>query len=154
MSGRYENHLNWDAVIIWRYAWPHLDEKSRRAVRAEISRMLNWCLTESLQPDGSFKTSALDDTFGDAMEYGVSFLKDVGLTVVFQFFFGLFLLLLRFFSSRIAFFNKPIFFSLSFGNEPILFQSSFVFGIPSGFKVCRFRSNERLDSSRNNTIYT
>ena len=30
MGGHYENHLNWDAVIIWRYAWPHLDDKTRR----------------------------------------------------------------------------------------------------------------------------
>jgi hypothetical protein len=78
MNGRYENHLNWDAVVIFRYAWPTLDAQTRRAVHAKISNMLNWCLNESYQSDGSFKTSELDDTFGDAMEYGVCFLKEVG----------------------------------------------------------------------------
>lgn len=78
MDGRYENHLNWDAVVIFRYAWPHLDEETRAAARAEISKMLKWSLAQSYQPDGSFKTSAIDDTFGDAMEFGVRFLCETG----------------------------------------------------------------------------
>jgi len=77
-NGHYENHLNWDAVKIFRLAWPHLDEPSRRQARAEISRMLNWCLSKSYQPDGSFKVSELDDTVGDAYSYGVYFLREAG----------------------------------------------------------------------------
>jgi hypothetical protein len=78
MNGRYENHLNWDVVKIFRYAWPSLDEATRRAAQAEMSRMLTWCLAESYQPDGTFKISELDDTTGDAMQYGVNFLREVG----------------------------------------------------------------------------
>jgi hypothetical protein len=70
--------LNWDMVIVFRYAWPSLDEATRAQVRAEISRMLDWCLKNSLQPDGSFKVSDLDDTVGDAYFYAVSFLHDSG----------------------------------------------------------------------------
>ncbi len=77
-NGHYENHLNWDAAKIFRYAWPTLDAATRARVRAEISRMLHWCLTESYQPDGSFKVSELDDTLGDAYEYGVDFLEEIG----------------------------------------------------------------------------
>ena len=62
MSGHYENHLNWDLVIVFRYAWPSLDEPTRARVRDEIQRMLDWCLSQSLQADGSFKTSEIDDT--------------------------------------------------------------------------------------------
>ena len=40
--------------------------------------MLHWCLTKSYRPDGSFKVSDLDDTLGDAYEYGVDFLEEVG----------------------------------------------------------------------------
>jgi hypothetical protein len=78
VNGHYEDHLNWDVVKILKYAWPTLDEKSRAAAREELTRLLHWCLTESLQSDGSFKTSDLDDTLGDAFSYGVSFLHDVG----------------------------------------------------------------------------
>ena len=77
-SGHYENHLNADAVIILRYAWPTLDAATRERARHEISRMLAWCLSKSLQTDGSFKTSGLDDTTSDAYEYGVWFLDEVG----------------------------------------------------------------------------
>lgn len=67
-----------DVVKIFRLTWPALDEPTRQQARAEISRMLDWCLTESLQPDGSFKVSDLDDTTGDAYNYGVSFLNEAG----------------------------------------------------------------------------
>jgi len=77
-DGHYENHLNWDAVKIFRLAWPHLDEPTRQQARAEISRMLNWCLSKSYQPDGSFKVSEMDDTAGDAYSYGVYFLREAG----------------------------------------------------------------------------
>jgi hypothetical protein len=80
LNGHYENHLNWDAVKIFRYAWPTLDETVRQQVRAEISKMLHWCLTQSYEPDGSFnfKVSDLDDTEGDAYRYGVWFLQETG----------------------------------------------------------------------------
>lgn len=77
-NGHYENHLNWDTVRIFRYAWPTLDATTRQKVRAGISRMLDWCLAKSYQPDGSFKLSDLDDTVGDAYFYGVSFLRETG----------------------------------------------------------------------------
>lgn len=77
-DGHYENHLNWDAVKIFRMAWPTLDEPTRREARAEITRMLHWCLTQSYQPDGSFRVSDLDDTPGDAFRYGIWFLEESG----------------------------------------------------------------------------
>lgn len=77
-DGHYEDHLNMDVVKIFRLTWPALDEPTRQQARAEISRMLDWCVTKSLQPDGSFKVSELDDTTGDAFSYGVSFLNEAG----------------------------------------------------------------------------
>lgn len=77
-EGHFENHLNWDAVRIFRYAWPYLDSVTRDKVQLEISKMLNWCLTNSYQSDGSFKISDLDDTMEDAYRYGVAFLSETG----------------------------------------------------------------------------
>jgi hypothetical protein len=76
--GEYNNHLNWDAVKIFRYAWPYLDTATKEKVQIAISKMLNWCLSKSYQPDGSFKISDLDDTMGDAYSYGVAFLNETG----------------------------------------------------------------------------
>lgn len=77
-DGEYNNHLNWDAIKIFRYAWPYLDKITKEKVRVEISTMLKWCLSKSYQPDGSFKISDLDDTVGDAYSYGVAFLNETG----------------------------------------------------------------------------
>lgn len=77
-DGHYENHLNWDVVKIFKYSWSALDTATRKQAATEISKMLNWCLTKSCHPDGSFKISDLDDTMGDAYYYGVSFLADAG----------------------------------------------------------------------------
>ena len=77
-DGHYENHLNWDAVKIFRSAWPTLGEATRQKIKIEISKMLHWCLTDSYQPDGSFKVSDLDDTQGDAYRYGIWFLQEAG----------------------------------------------------------------------------
>lgn len=57
---------------------PHGVGARRDLLRAEISRMLHWCLTESHKPEGSFKVSDLDDTLGDAYECGVDFLQETG----------------------------------------------------------------------------
>jgi hypothetical protein len=78
LDGNYENHLNWDMVKVFREAWPSLDEPTRARARASIAKMLSWCLANSLQADGSFKVSELDDTVGDAYSYGVSFLRETG----------------------------------------------------------------------------
>jgi hypothetical protein len=77
-NGHYENHLNWDAVKILRKAWPVLEESTRQQARTEISAMLAWSLKNSYQPDGSFKVSDLDDTPGDAYQYGIYFLAETG----------------------------------------------------------------------------
>jgi hypothetical protein len=77
-NGHYENHLNWDAVKIFRTAWPYFDDATKHQARNEISGMLHWCLTQSLQPDGSFKVSDLDETPSDAYRYGIWFLEETG----------------------------------------------------------------------------
>ena len=61
MSGHYENHLNWDMVIVLRYAWPSLDEPTRARVRDEIQRMLGLVSVAVVRADGSFKTSEIDE---------------------------------------------------------------------------------------------
>ena len=53
-------------------------QPEKQAQRRGSQKMLKWCLTQSCQPDGSFKISDLDDTMGDAYYYGVSFLADAG----------------------------------------------------------------------------
>ena len=78
-DGRYSNHNQMDVVALFRFAWPYVNDAQRKAAAAEIHRMLDWCLRESLQPDGSFRP---DDGSSDSMEesssWGISFLARIG----------------------------------------------------------------------------
>jgi hypothetical protein len=78
-SGQDSNHNNMDVVVLFRFCWPHASDAQKRATAAEIHRMLNWCLHESLQPDGSFKPDeGTSDSLEESDTWGVSFLSRIG----------------------------------------------------------------------------
>ena len=56
-----------------------MDADQRGQAAAAIDRMLQWSLTQSLQPDGSFTTpGGFDSSVSDAQYYGVSLLTKAG----------------------------------------------------------------------------
>lgn len=77
-KGHYWNHNNMDVVTLFQYGWASASDKQRKTMQAEIEKMLHWCLTESLQPDGSFQPNLADGSLEESMEYGVSFLSRIG----------------------------------------------------------------------------
>ncbi|MBI4402772.1 MAG: M23 family metallopeptidase [Deltaproteobacteria bacterium] len=77
-DGTMSNHHNYDVVRLLRLGWAHLPEEQRTQARPMIAHMLGWCLSESLQPDGSFKVNRSDDSLGDSYYFGVSLLFEVG----------------------------------------------------------------------------
>jgi len=77
-QGRYWNHNNMDVITLFRAGWKSVDEAQQRAMAAEIEKMLDWCLHESLQPDGSFKVALPDGSVEDAEYYGIEFLVRLG----------------------------------------------------------------------------
>jgi hypothetical protein len=76
--GAYLNHNNMDVVELFRLGWSQATPAQREAMRVEIRKMLNWCLTESLQPDGSFKLQDSDDSLETSISFGTSFLVRLG----------------------------------------------------------------------------
>lgn len=77
-KGAYWNHNNMDIVTLFQYGWHQATELQRNAMGQEIDSMLQWCLTTSLQPDGSFKIIPEDGSIEEAEYYGVSFLARIG----------------------------------------------------------------------------
>lgn len=71
------NHHNMDLVRLWRLGWAHASPPQRQQIADSISRMLEFCLSQSLQPDGSFK-SPEEDTLSSAFYFGVGFLHEIG----------------------------------------------------------------------------
>ena len=77
-EGKYmSNHHNMDIVKLWQLGWPQATAGQRKEIAAAISDMLDFCLKQSLQPDGSFK-SPEEDTLSSAFYFGVGFLREIG----------------------------------------------------------------------------
>jgi hypothetical protein len=77
-QGEHYDHLNMDVAELFRLGWPHASETQKKAIKAELHKLLQWCLTESLQPDGSFKMWIGDNSKEESVYYGASFLVRVG----------------------------------------------------------------------------
>ena len=77
-KNEYWNHNNMDVVTLFKYGWNQANEQQRNDISNEIDKMLQWCLTSSLKPDGSFKTIPEDGSIEEAQYYGTSFLARTG----------------------------------------------------------------------------
>ena len=77
-KGQYWNHNNMDVVDLFKAGWPRASVAQRKAITVEIEKMLHWCLTESLQPDGSFKPHVGDGSLEEGEYYATSFLGRIG----------------------------------------------------------------------------
>lgn len=78
-NGLQNNHDNMDAIVLMRASWSDMTPQQRKQGAAIIARMLHWCLTESLQPDGSFRPSpGGDDSIEEGEHFGVAFLARIG----------------------------------------------------------------------------
>jgi hypothetical protein len=78
LKNEYWNHNNMDIVTLFKYGWQQSNEQQKNEMSAEIDKMLQWCLSSSLQPDGSFKIIPEDGSIEEAEYYGVSFLARIG----------------------------------------------------------------------------
>ncbi|MCX6954330.1 MAG: hypothetical protein NTV51_19435, partial [Verrucomicrobia bacterium] len=79
LSGNaYLNHNNMDVVRIFELGWRHASEAQKAAIRVECRKMLDWCLRESLRPDGSFVVLEDDDSVETSIYFGTAFLVRIG----------------------------------------------------------------------------
>ncbi|HXU79332.1 MAG TPA: hypothetical protein VN794_22320 [Methylomirabilota bacterium] len=76
-EGRPSNHHNYDVVRLLRVGWPAMDEGQKEFARAQFRKMLDFCLVETLNPDGSFKMMD-EDTLGSSFLFPVSLLNELG----------------------------------------------------------------------------
>ena len=77
-KGERYDHLNMDVAELFRLGWPHASDKQKKAIAVELKKLLHWCLTESLQPDGSFRFWVGDNSKEESAYYGASFLARIG----------------------------------------------------------------------------
>ena len=76
-EGKQSNHHNYAVVRLFRICWPSMSEDQRELARAEMRRMINFCLSETLNADGSFKLMD-EDTVGSSYVFPVQLLDETG----------------------------------------------------------------------------
>jgi hypothetical protein len=76
-EGVESNHHNYDVVRLFRLGWPRMDEAQREEARGAMRRMLDFCLKETMNPDGSFKLMD-EDTIGSSFYFPITLLDELG----------------------------------------------------------------------------
>jgi hypothetical protein len=74
----YNNHNNYDVVLILYQGWPHMTADQKETAQKEIALMLEWCLTQSLQGDAFATEEADGKPTVDDFYFGVRFLDRIG----------------------------------------------------------------------------
>lgn len=73
------NHNLYDVAELFRLGWSKVDAARQAKMAVELKSMLDWSLTNTLQPDGSFILTSEDDSLEEAQYFGVSLLAAAGL---------------------------------------------------------------------------
>ena len=72
------SHNNYDVVTLFQLGWPEMRADQRLRARLEIDRLLEWCLTTAISPDGRIRARAKSETLAESYYFTVSFLDTVG----------------------------------------------------------------------------
>ncbi len=76
-EGQMSDHHNYDVVSLFHYGWPAMTAAQKATAKTEIRKMLDFCLTKSLKPDGSFNLGD-EGTIGEFFEFPCLFLHEIG----------------------------------------------------------------------------
>jgi hypothetical protein len=76
-DGHFTDHNNMDVAVLFQFGWSTASDSQRQAMAEQIQKMLDWCLTQSLQADGTFAQGG-DDSIEENLYFGVAFLSRIG----------------------------------------------------------------------------
>jgi hypothetical protein len=76
-DGHFTDHNNMDVAVLFGFGWSVASDSQRQAMAEQIQKMLDWCLTQSLQADGTFGQGG-DDSIEENVYFGVAFLSRIG----------------------------------------------------------------------------
>lgn len=77
-NGRMTDHNNYDVVELLQRGWPHLRADQRRRGRMAVAEMLDWCLYNSVAPNGELRHPDKGDMVPDSYYFAAAFLDTVG----------------------------------------------------------------------------
>jgi hypothetical protein len=72
------NHNNYDVATLFQLGWRELRKDQRQRARAELDRLLGWCLATAISPDGTVVARARSESLSESYYFAVAFLDTVG----------------------------------------------------------------------------
>jgi hypothetical protein len=72
------NHNNYDVATLFQLGWRQMRADQRPRACAELDRLLEWCLTTAISPDGRIRARAKSETVAEGYYFTVAFLDTVG----------------------------------------------------------------------------
>ena len=72
------SHNNYDVAVLFQLGWPHMRADQRRTTAQELARLLDWCLTAAISPDGAILARAIAESLPESYYFTVAFLDTVG----------------------------------------------------------------------------
>ncbi len=72
------NHNNYDVAVLLQLGWPHMRPDQRRQAEEELARLLDWCLTAAISPDGEIVAPAIGESLPESYYFTIAFLDTVG----------------------------------------------------------------------------
>jgi len=72
------NHNNYDVATLFQLGWPELREDQRQRVRAELDRLLGWCLATAIASNGTVVARAKSESLSESYYFTIAFLDTVG----------------------------------------------------------------------------
>jgi hypothetical protein len=72
------SHNNYDVAVLFQLGWPHMGPDQRRRAETELMRMLDWCLTAAIAPDGRILARAIGESLPESYYFTTAFLDTTG----------------------------------------------------------------------------
>jgi hypothetical protein len=72
------SHNNYDVAILFQLGWPQMRADQRRRGEQELTRLLDWCVTRAIAPDGEIVARAVGESLPESYYFTIAFLDTVG----------------------------------------------------------------------------
>src|SRR5207248_11292807 len=72
------SHNNYDVAALIKLGWAEMRADQRLHARAELDRLVDWCLSTAFAPDGSVVARAKSESLAEGYYFTIAFLDTVG----------------------------------------------------------------------------
>jgi hypothetical protein len=72
------SHNNYDVATLFQLGWREMRQDQQKHARAELDRLLGWCVGTAIAPDGTVVARAKSESLSESYYFTIAFLDTVG----------------------------------------------------------------------------